>query len=304
MRYKLTTMLAGLALAGLSAPGLAADGDLSEICGACQPVKVATCGGFLEGVAVSPKGQLWVLDVQGDRIMTVDEEAGTCETVASAGGHPNGAKFTAEGQLLIATRSTLLSLDPETHEITRDIATYAGKPVTGLNDLALDPRGGIYLTAPTADGALSGALRATGEVYYIPPGESEAVLFAEAVEFPNGIAVSPDGNSVILSEFGAKRLISAPAIGATGGTPLAITMAYTTGGDGIDGMVTDEAGRILGANIGGGEVQVFAPNGTLLGQIELPADAGPLTTNLTIAKGAIYIAEAAKGEIWKVGLAE
>ena len=56
-----------------SPAAMAAEASLEPICGNCQFERVATCGGFLEGLSVDAAGVLWVMDVTGDRILSISD---------------------------------------------------------------------------------------------------------------------------------------------------------------------------------------------------------------------------------------
>lgn len=262
-----------------------------------RPELFAACGGFLEGVVVDPSGAVWVLELFGDQILSVSQE-GECVKVGSTGGVPNGAKWTAEGTLLIADMNGLFGFDPESGE-TRIVADrFAGEPLTGLNDLSIDRHGGVYFTAPWG----SSVLEPTGRVFYLPPGASEPELLADGLAFPNGIAVHPRDPVVLVAEFAGKRILSLPAAGEADASALPHVYAYTQGGVGTDGMIFDDAGRLFAANLGTGEVLAFGADGVPIGSIRLPNSAGRSVTNLAIGNGYLYITEAERGEIYRVSL--
>jgi gluconolactonase len=83
---------------------------------------------------------------------------------------------------------------------------------------------------------------------------------------------------------------------------VAHVFAQTDGGVGADGMIVDSEGRLLAANLGAGELQVYGRTAALLGSIHLPAAAGDYITNAAIAGGTLYLTEARKGEVWRVKL--
>jgi sugar lactone lactonase YvrE len=135
-------------------------------------------------------------------------------------------------------------------------------------------------------------------------GSAEGVVrrLWEQFAYSNGVELSPDGEMVWVANFAAKEVISLPAI--TAKSPFATTYLYsrTEGGVGPDGMRADKSGRLFVANLGAGEVLVFNPNAQLMGSIRLPASAGLLTSNVALGKSYLYIAEANKGEVWRVKL--
>ena len=253
------------------------------------PIKVATCGGFLEGPTVDAKGRLWVVDVTGGRLLEISD--GKCIERLKTGGHPNSALATPDGKILIADWSGLLSYDPESRQVVNQGLTAKGEK------LALDKRGGLYFTVP----GQSDARKPDGRVFYRDAAGTVS-LISDRFAYPNGIAVTNDGEAVIVADFAAKRIISMPAVGAKGPIKTAYVLAVTQGGVGVDGMKIDGEGRLYAANLAARQILVFGPDAVMIGTIDLPAEAGSLVTNLTIDHDTLYITEAGKGEVWKVGL--
>jgi gluconolactonase len=286
-----------LAMSAAATPA-AANEHLAAICGECVVEKVATCGGFLEGLAVSPEGELWVMDLTGDRMLELRD--GECIERGRAGGSPNGAKFRPDGTLLIVGRQGLVAFEPESGAMSTLLTAVAGEPLRSPNDLAIDAMGGVYLTEVRE----SSFFRRTGRVLYLPPGGGEPQVVADGIAFPNGIAVSPGGRNLLVSEFATKQIISVPAVGAPPGLGLAYVHVITSGGIGADGLFIDHHGRLHTAQFGAGAVQVFAPDGVEIATIPLPEGAGALVTNFAFADGYLYISEAARGEVWRVRLVD
>ncbi|BBF71979.1 SMP-30/gluconolactonase/LRE family protein [Sphingomonas bisphenolicum] len=268
---------------------------ISSVCGACRAVKIATCGGFLEGPSHDAQGQLWVVDVTGGRILQIAD--GQCKERAKTGGHPNGSLVTKDGNLLIADRTGLVSFDPRSGTLSSLDLSFGGEKLSGLNDLAKDAHGGLYFTVP----GMSSALRADGRLFYRDP-QGHVQLVSDKFSFPNGVAVSSDGETVLVADFAAKRIVSVPAIGAKGPNQLAYVFSATQGGIGPDGMKIDAKGRLFAANLGAREILAYDRDGTQIGVIALPEKAGPLVTNVAVNDHALYITEGAKGEVWKVDL--
>ena len=175
-------------------------------------------------------------------------------------------------------------------------------PINSANDLVFDSSGGLYFTV-TED---SDAFTLSGKVFYLPEGEDAATLLLSGIAFPNGISITPDGASVIISEFASKRLISIPSqiALAAGARTTRIILAYTSGGIGPDGMTHDERGRLYVANLGSRGVQVFDPLGRLLTELQLPEEAGILSSNVVVKDNYLYITEGEKGDIWRARINE
>jgi gluconolactonase len=267
-------------------------------CPECAVEKVATCGGFLEGMNVGPDGALWVVDMIGNRILSIGDD-GACTERGQGGGRPNGAKFAADGTLIIADGEGLVRFNPADGTLTTVANDFNGEALRELNDLAIDGNGGIYFTAPVG----SDLRNPTGRIFYLAPGSGAPVLVQDGLAFPNGIALAPGGQTVFAGEFARAQIMALPTQEA-GGLRVSYIHARTSGGIGPDGMTVGPDGKLYAAIFQAGEVAVFDPEGHPLGSIVLPEGAGSFTTNVAVQDRTLYITEASLGEVWRVTLPE
>lgn len=291
--------LGGAALLTFGAAAAAERPDIGAICGECRVEKFATCGGFLEGATFDRAGVLWVVDLVSGNIVRVDER-GTCHVEGTTGGAPNGAKFHRDGRLFIADKDLgVVAFDPATKRLATIVDRYRAERIRGTNDLVFDANGGLYFTEPYG----SSAVDPDGRVFYLPPGESAALqVVADHIAFPNGIALTPNGNNVIVGEFGAKRILSLPAVGSANAFDIAHVVAHTEGGTGPDGMAFDDRGNLYFAVFQGAEIRVLDPQRFAYGSIRLPDGAGAGVTNLAFKDNDLYISEGSQGVIWRVAV--
>jgi gluconolactonase len=300
------TSLPALALALPATPVLAQAAPtavrhgISEICAGerCTWEKVMTCDGFIEGINFDAEGQMWMVAVVSGRIMRV--ENGHCVTVAAGSGTPNGAKFAADGRLFVANRTKgIQTLDPATGKVADLFSRSNIGAFKGLNDLVFDPRGGYYFTDPVG----SDALAKTGHVYYVAPNKgSTPQVFAGGIAYPNGIAVSPDGQNVYVSEFGENRVLMIPSRDSKDPFGIAYVFARLQGGIGPDGLIVDATGNVYVAHYGAGEIAIFDDHGFPYGSIPLPRDAGLGSTNMAFKDGYLYVTESLKNTVWRVAV--
>jgi len=274
--------------------------SVSEICagGECVWEKVATCSGFLEGINVTKDDTVYMVGYFEGQIYKVED--GSCVPVGAAGGAPNGAKLAPDGSMLIADRlGGIMRADLATGERTSVHPSYGVVNFRGLNDLVFDSEGGYYFTEPYG----SDALNAVGKVYYVAPGEgSKPQVFLENMAYPNGIAVSANGQQIYVSEFARNRVISAPSVHTKNPFDSPVVFARFEGGIGPDGLAVDAAGNVYVAHFNAGQVVVVDAQGFHYGTLPLPAGAGPFTTNVAIRNGHMYVTEAAKNELWKMAV--
>jgi gluconolactonase len=274
--------------------------SMNEICtgATCTWEKVVECDGFIEGVNFDDQGRLWMVTIGAGSIVRV--ENGKCVPVASHVGTPNGAKFAPDGRLFVANRTLgIQTLDPNSGKVTTLFSGTDSGAFKGLNDLVFDPNGGYYFTDPVGSDALS----KWGHVYYVAPGKhSKPVVFASGIAYPNGIAVSPDGQNVYVAEFGENRVLMIPSRDSKDPYGIAYVFARLQGGIGPDGVTVDTAGNVYVAHYGAGEIAIFDEHGFPYGVIRLPAEAGLGTTNMAFKDGYLYVSESLKNTVWRVAV--
>lgn len=303
-----TTLRAALAasMLALAAPAVPAFAqapatvghDLTAICAgdSCQWEQVARCDGFIEGLNIDAAGQIWLLGYFNGQVLRVED--GGCTTLGEASGAPNGAKIGPEGDLIVADRSGgIQSVDLQTGARRPLHPSFGIVGFRGLNDLVFAADGGMYFTEPYG----SDALEPVGRVYYVAPGEgAQPELFAEGLAYPNGIAVSADGQRVFVSEFAANRVLSLPARGARNPFEPRFVFARMQGGLGPDGLTVDTEGNLYIAHFEASEVVVFDRRGRPYGAIALPEGAGEWVTNVALHDGYLYVTEASQNIVWRL----
>ncbi|HMT45923.1 MAG: hypothetical protein RL702_475 [Pseudomonadota bacterium] len=257
----------------------------------------ARCGGFLESPVRLPSGDLAVSDPLNGRLLRIDAK-GQCSPIVEGADLPNGQTLDARGRLVVARRGGLMVVDPATGAMTTLVDRFAGQPLDIANDLAFDSHGGIYFTVPGA----SSLLRQDGRVFYLPAGAREPELVAQGLAFPNGVAVAPDGDSIRVAEFAAKRILYIPTRHSKRRFNVPHVFAHTIGGVGPDGLTYGPDGTLYAANIEAGTISRWTPEGQPLADLRLPKEAGPLVTNLLVEGKVLYATEAAEGVVWRTRL--
>ena len=165
------------------------------------------CSGH--GLVESPRwheGRLWFSDWTGGQIVAVDD-AGRTEVVVEHRSLPMCFDFLPDGRLVLVSNqeNALLTLEAD-----GTLASYADlSPLaTGCNDLVVDGRGNAYVNSPVFDFAvgppdgdvqpgLVGLVTAAGE----------ARVVAEDLAFPNGMAVSADGDTLVVADSYRHQLV-------------------------------------------------------------------------------------------------
>jgi gluconolactonase len=239
------------------------------------PSKVAEVPGYTEGVVVGADGAVYFSDVYNGTIYRVRGDA--APEVWAKTGAPNGHKILADGTHLVCDGSqrAVLRLDAEGRTLGKASSECDGKPLRSPNDLTLDRAGGFYFTDPGG----SNLQNPVGTVHYVDAG-GKTHLVAEGLAFPNGIALRPDGRTLLVGESQHNRILSYEVV-APGrlGRRRVFAALPTKEGEQIanepDGICLDRAGNLYVAHYGMRQVQVLSPAGRLLRRYA----AGNLTTS-------------------------
>ena len=251
----------------------------------------------LEGPAFDRHGNLFFVDWVRHSIMRRSQD-GELREFFNTGGIPAGLAFHPDGSLWVADEGDdihgLLRITPDA-EAAIVVNEFAGKPLNGANDLIFDNAGNIYFSDPWQ----TGAENPTGGFYrYTIDGELQQI--DNGLAFPNGVALTHDGQYVILAETFRNRILRY-RIEADGTIGPREVWATTTQPSGPDGMAMAMDGTLYVAHHGGGTVDIFMPDGNQAGSIEIPgkrvtncAFGGPQRTTLVITEcdtGSLYSIE-------------
>ena len=256
---------------------LGADEILDQKAGAR---KVAGGCKFTEGPAVSPSGELFFSDIENNRIMRV-AESGKVEEFRRPSGRANGIVFDAGGRLVMCQGGgpdggrRVVRLEKDGRE-TVLAETYGGKKFIAPNDLCIDGRGRIFFTDPYYGPPAVKSQPSSG--VYLIAAEGRVRLLLKDLLKPNGIALSPDGRHLYISDRGTQKLHRYRVEEEGNLTERKIVYDFSPD-RGIDGMCLDARGNIYGA--AGQEkttgLFVISPGGKLLLHRPMPE----FSTNVT-----------------------
>ena len=260
---------------------------------------------FPEGPVWMPDGSIVLVEIEPGRITRVHPD-GRKETVAEPGGGPNGLAMGPDGQLYCCNNGGFEwqenggYLAP--HGIAKD---YAGgrieriDPATGTvevlyksgdfgctlrgpNDIVFDAHGGFWFTD---HGKVDYAKR-RHDIVGIFYAKADGSHLAEVVfpsNNPNGVGLSPDGNTLYAAETYTCRLmkfnVTAPgqvAADAGPGGP-GIPLYRPAGYKFFDSLGMEAGGNICVATIGESGISVISPGGEL---VEFVATDDIFTTNI------------------------
>ena len=247
-----------------------------------KAVKVVEVPGYTEGVVVDREGAVYISDVYNGNIYRIGPDGAA--RVWSHTGAPNGHKILPDGTHLVCDgkQRAVLRLDPAGKIMDKAASEYDGKPLRAPNDLTLDSHGGFYFTDPGG----SNAQNPIGTVHYVDA-RGKTHLVAEGLAFPNGIALRPDGRTLLVGESNHNRILSydLTSPGKAGRRRVFANLPKKEGeqiANEPDGLCLDAAGNLYVAHYGMRQVQVLSPGGKLLRRYA----AGNLTTSNVAFGGA------------------
>lgn len=223
---------------------------------------------LLDGLAYveSPRwheGRLWFAHWGTGEIVAVDLD-GHSEVTAHG---PSGLGWTIDwlpdGRLLV-TGKELLRREPDGSMVRH--ADLSGIARLGWNDIVVDGRGNIYVTSINFE-YLAGAKPTSGIIALVTP-DGSARQVAGDLSFPNGMVVTPDNSTLIISESFTGRLLAFDI--ETSGS-LSNRRVWAEG-LGPDAICMDAEGAIwVGTNPAGAVVRV-REGGEVLQRIEIEHD--------------------------------
>lgn len=169
-----------------------------------------------EGICRTPDGTLHVSGEQG-QVYRIEDD-GTATEIASTGGWTLGLTADGAGRILACdpARHELLRLDPATGAWTVISTGAPGAAFATPNWAAYGPDGSLYVSDS------GGWKQRDGRVVVVRPDGRTELFTTESADFPNGLAVSPDGTELWILESTPGRLVRVPILPGGGAGPRAV----------------------------------------------------------------------------------
>jgi gluconolactonase len=227
-----------------------------------QIEKVAGGFTFTEGPVWRPDGNLWFSDVLGDEVRQWSPDGKVVGILHPEGfdNDPRGGRglYGPNGMILDKDGAVLLCEHANRRivRVTKDILIstlvdrYEGKRLNSPNDLVYRSNGSLYFTdppygLPKEDSDQAKELPFNG-VFRLAHGKLQAVI--KDLSRPNGIAFSPDGKTLYISNSDPKRKIwmryEVAADGSVKNGQLFFDATAEKGSGNPDGMKLDVQGNI------------------------------------------------------------
>jgi sugar lactone lactonase YvrE len=214
---------------------------------------------LLDGLQVgeSPRwhdGRLWFAHWGAGEVCAVDLE-GRVEVVARTEAKlPISLAFLPDGRLVIVDGRRL---------VTRSGDTYA-ELEQGANEIVIDGQARAYVNGAGFD-LMAGEAPRPGAIWLVTP-DGAVRRVADGLEFPNGMAIAPDGGTLIVAESYARRL-TAFSIGADGALSDRRVWAEVDGPP--DGICLDADGACWYADVPNQRCVRVREGGEVLGTVQL-----------------------------------
>ncbi|MFP6855423.1 MAG: SMP-30/gluconolactonase/LRE family protein, partial [Opitutales bacterium] len=166
-----------------------------------------------------------------------------------------GLVLDREGRLIGADAGTgkiiRMAHDASKVEVLAD--SYEGMLFDSVHDVALSPDGVIFASSP-----------GDGVIYCIRPEEGEVKILNYDLVRGDGLAISPDGARLVVTEPDAARVLIFALDKETSGIFPSATIDFSDSGQSPRGLAFDPAGRLYVAMGESGLVNVFDPSDTKL----------------------------------------
>ncbi|MCD0458242.1 alpha/beta hydrolase-fold protein [Roseiconus lacunae] len=243
--------------------------------------------GFADAPCADAEGNFYYSDMRAPAVYRVDAGDGQQTKIADV--PVSGLMFGPDGLLYgcQGSKRQVVAIDPE-NGTTKTVASDL-RP----NDLAITKDGTLFVTETP-----------TSRVLRINPGNGEVVIADEGINKPNGIALTADGGTLAVSDYGGDRtwtfrVNADQSLDAKMPTmPMRVPIdpegefnfneppprQATAKGD---GMAIDRAGRFYVTSELG--VQVFDPSGRPCGVLPKPDPSKPLTSCVLAGEGHRYL---------------
>ena len=245
---------------------------LAEIVESSEPERLATGFQFTEGPLWHPDGYLLFVDIRTSRIFRL-VLGGEPELFREDSGESNGMTFDSQGRLVVCemiNQQVTRREDDGSYTVLAN--SWNGQRLNRPNDVVGRSDGSLYFTNPGRERLDPSQVDMQfNSVHRVKP-DGTVDMVAPGIEYPNGIAFSPDESVMYVANTRPGQYILAFDLDDSGdvcGVRHFADMPSETATNGVpDGMKVDVEGRVYCTGPDG--CWVFDPCGELIGIIRLP----------------------------------
>jgi len=243
-------------------------GEFGRIVSAAARIKKLAGGmKFVEGPVWIPEGGYVLFsDIPADEIKKWQDGALTVFRKPSR--NANGNLLDRSGRLLTCEHgSRTVTRTSKDGSVETLIDSYNGKKFNSPNDIAVRSDGTIWFTDPPY--GLKGRAKELNRnnVFRFLPDSRKVSIVVSDFDMPNGICLSPDETMIYIADSGQPRHIRVFEVAADGSLSKGKVFCKIDQGA-PDGIRCDREGRVYSSAADG--VQIFSPEGELIGKILVP----------------------------------
>lgn len=239
---------------------------------------------FVEG-PLWHNNELWFADLTGNKLYAVNDEGKLRTVLDKSGGldtfpagayqGSNGMAVDKDGQVLMGQHGLrrIARIGPDMKLTTVVDRNADGDHINSPNDMVFAPDGALWFTDPPMgllkqdqDPAKEAKYNA---VYRFKDGKAVAMI--KDLSRPNGIAFSPDGKKLYISNSAPEMFVNVYDVGADGTLSKPKRFISYPGplpDDVPDGLRVDSQGNVWTTGPGG--IRIISAAGKVLGQIKTP----------------------------------
>jgi gluconolactonase len=252
------------------------DAGLSDLVADLELKRLSSGLQFTEGPLWCPDGSLLFQDIKAERTLELKPD-GSLNALREATGAANGQTWALGGRVIFCEQNgrRVSWMARDGSEVTPVAETWSGARLNSPNDIVCRSDGLVYFTDPPYGVEPSRRSLHFQGVFALDleRGETDRLrLLADDFEKPNGLAFSPDEQTLYVCDTGRYH-VRAFEVEPSGSFKAGSSRIFATldpgRPGGPDGMKVDKAGRVYVAVALG--VWVFQPDGTLLGILDVPA---------------------------------
>jgi gluconolactonase len=220
-------------------------------------------------------GDVYYAEMGADRVMHWDG-GGNAVVWSHKGCLPTSVARGAGATLLVLCHRGAVARITRGGDTVRIVDSEAvGGLFVNPNASVNDSRGGVYFSS---SGDFAPNAPAAGAVVYLGA-DGTLRRVAEGIRYANGVALTPDGGTLYVSEHLSRRVLAfdVAADGSLSTPRVFLRLDDVVGDDaargwevGPDGLAVDRHGNLYIAEYGGGRIVIVDSNAALLATVEVP----------------------------------